>query len=276
MIPLEDSAADVLGKAQRGLGLDEAEVARRANLPLADYQALRAGGQDAATIQRICPVLGLDAAALQALAEGKYEPVVHGPAEGFRMFTTPFEDMFVNSFLCWDQAAGTAVAFDTGANCSGLLRQAKTVGVKIEKIFLTHTHPDHIAELRRLREVTKAPIFSSAEERLNDPRTIPMSLGASTAVGRLKITPRATAGHSPGGLTYVVEGLATRLAIVGDALFAGSQGGVDAAYYESALRAIRREILSLPDETILCPGHGPLTTVRLEKAGNPFHAGRVA
>lgn len=273
MIPLEDSAADVLGKAQRGLGLDEAEVARRAQIPLADYQALRAGGHDPATIAAACAVLGLNAAALRALAEGTYAPSVQAPSEGFRMFTTPYEDMFVNSYLCWDRTAGTAVAFDTGANCSGLLRQAKSEGVKIEKIFLTHTHPDHIAELRRLREVTKAPIFSSVEERLQDPKTIPMAPGSSAAVGRLKITPRATAGHSPGGLTYVVEGLSVRLAIVGDALFAGSQGGVDAAFYEHALRANRREILSLPEETVLCPGHGPLTTVRQEKVSNPFHAG---
>lgn len=275
MIPLEDSAADVIGKAQRGLGLDDAEVARRASLPLTEFQALKNGGRDAAVIAKIAAVLQLDAAALLALAEGQFHPSVNAPEEGFGMYTTPFGDMFVNAYLCWSKSTGTAVAFDTGANCSGMLRAAKNAGVKIEKIFLTHTHPDHIAELRRLRELTRAPIFSSAEERLNEPKSIPMTPGASSTVGRLKITPRATPGHSPGGLTYVVEGLSTRLAIVGDALFAGSQGGVDAAFYDAALRANRREILSLPEDTILCPGHGPLTTVKIEKTGNPFHAGQV-
>lgn len=273
MIALEDTAADVLAKAQRGLGLDDAEVARRIGRPLAEYDDAKNRRADTEILEKAAAVLGLDAAALIALAEGRYHPVAVAPTEGFGMFTTPFGDMFVNSYLCWSSTTGTAVAFDTGANCSGMLRTAKGAGVKIEKIFLTHTHPDHIAELRRLRELTRAPIFVAAAEQLNDPKTIAMAPGATSQVGRLKITARSTPGHSPGGTTYVVEGLSTRLAIVGDALFAGSQGGVDAACYDAALRANRREILSLPDETILCPGHGPLTTVRSEKVGNPFHAG---
>jgi glyoxylase-like metal-dependent hydrolase (beta-lactamase superfamily II) len=86
------------------------------------------------------------------------------------------------------------------------------------------------------------------------------------------IRTRLTPGHSAGGSTFVIEGPVLQAAIVGDALFAGSVGGVHGDYNET-LDTIRREILSLRDDTILCPGHGPLTTVALEKANNPFFAG---
>ena len=80
---------------------------------------------------------------------------------------------------------------------------------------------------------------------------------------------RLTWGHAKGGITYVIDGLVTPIAVVGDAMFAGSMGG-GMVSYQDALRTNREEILALPDHTILCPGHGPLTTVGEEKDHNPF------
>jgi glyoxylase-like metal-dependent hydrolase (beta-lactamase superfamily II) len=72
-------------------------------------------------------------------------------------------------------------------------------------------------------------------------------------------------------MTYVVTGLSRPLAIAGDSLFAGSMGGGNVSY-EDALRNNREKILTLPDEAVVCPGHGPLTTVGKEKRDNPFFA----
>ncbi len=72
-----------------------------------------------------------------------------------------------------------------------------------------------------------------------------------------------------GGTTYVISGLAAPVAVVGDALFAGSMGG-GMISYDDALKNNREKIMTLPDETILCPGHGPMTTVAEEKRHNPF------
>ena len=85
---------------------------------------------------------------------------------------------------------------------------------------------------------------------------------------------RATPGHSPGGTTYVVTGIEPPVAVVGDALFAGSMGGVSPQNYPSALEANRANILGLSEDTLLCPGHGPVTTVTLERKHNPFYAGQ--
>jgi len=72
-----------------------------------------------------------------------------------------------------------------------------------------------------------------------------------------------------GGMTYVADGLERPIAIVGDAIFAGSMGG-GMISYENALSTNREKIMTLPNETILCPGHGPMTTVGEEKRNNPF------
>jgi glyoxylase-like metal-dependent hydrolase (beta-lactamase superfamily II) len=97
--------------------------------------------------------------------------------------------------------------------------------------------------------------------------------GKEFRIGSLTVATRLTKGHAPGGITYVIGGLERPVAIVGDALFAGSMGRANTSYAD-CLRTNREEILSLPPQTILCPGHGPLTTVALERKHNPFFAGK--
>lgn len=276
MIPLEDLYTDVIAKAQRGLNLSDEALAEKSVLAPRLLQRLKNGHPERAPLARVAEVLDLHADSLIALSEDRYRPEVSEPDDGFAMFTTPYGGgMTVNSFLFWRRETRTAIAFDTGSTCSKMLAAAKAVGTKIGMIFLTHTHPDHIADLRRLREYTSAPIFVSMEERLTEPKTIGMAPGSSSGAGPLQVRARSTPGHSPGGMTYVVEGLPERFAVVGDALFAGSMGGVAPELYAAALKANQTQIFSLPDDTILCPGHGPLTTVALEKKNNPFYAGRV-
>jgi glyoxylase-like metal-dependent hydrolase (beta-lactamase superfamily II) len=88
----------------------------------------------------------------------------------------------------------------------------------------------------------------------------------------LRISHRETPGHAADGVTYIVgawPGDPPSVAIVGDAIFAGSMGrGNDS--WEVARQKVREHILSLPPETLICPGHGPLTTVAEEEAHNPF------
>jgi glyoxylase-like metal-dependent hydrolase (beta-lactamase superfamily II) len=133
--------------------------------------------------------------------------------------------------------------------------------------MLTHTHGDHIMDLARLKAESGAPAYLSRLEPM--PGVEPIDPGATFQVGALRIEARQTIGHTQGGMTYVVYGLPQPLAAVGDAMFAGSMGGGNVSY-QDALRTNRAEILSLPEETILLPGHGPLTTVGEQKRHNPF------
>ena len=263
---LEDNVEDVVGKARRGLGLSEGELASRAGIPLAGLQRIQAGEYDAALLRKLAPVLGLNARALVALPEYHPAPV---ELEGLAGFSTDYGGMRVNAYLAWDAASRRAVAFDTGADCTPILEALTAQDLTLEAIFITHTHGDHVADLHRLHARTGAPVHVSSREPL--PGAQQFEPGREFACGRLRIETRSTWGHSRGGTTYVVHGLARPVAVVGDAVFAGSMGGGSVSYAD-ALRTNRSEILTLPPETVLCPGHGPLTTVGEEREHNPFFA----
>ncbi len=266
-IPLEDNVGDIIGKAQRGLRISDSQLAERAGLT----GKLREGNFDDESLERVAPVLNLNAAALRKLSSGKWEPQAIHEIDGLAMFNTTYGDMTVNAYLIWDPATRDAVAFDTGADCTGMLERVQSDHLKVKLILLTHAHPDHVADLRRLRETTGAPVYISELEREEGAEAI--AEGKRFEIGSLKIEARLTSGHSPGGITYVVTGLARPIAVVGDSLFAGSMGGGNVSY-QDALRNNREKILTLPEETIVCPGHGPLTTVGKEKRDNPFFAER--
>ena len=266
-IPLEDNYTDVLGKAMRGLRVGREELDGRAGLAVGSVARLLAGELDEPAARAVAPLLALGADQLVALARGAYAPDVAAP-DGLLGFNTPYDDFHVNAYLVWDPASKQAVAFDTGSSSAGLREAAAARGLTIALVLVTHTHPDHVMDLPALLDATGAPAHVSAAEPL--PRASAITPGATFQVGALAIEARKTTGHSVGGMTYVVRGLARPLAIVGDALFAGSMGGGMVSYAD-ALANNRREVFSLPDDTVICPGHGPLTTVGLEKQHNPFY-----
>lgn len=247
-LPLEDSYADIVAKAARGQGVSLGP------LP-----------SDEEGIRNLALRLGLCPQALWESALGAWQPAEPEGVEGLKIFTTDFGGMLVNSYVIFDPVSQEAAAFDTGADCTEMLR----LGLPIRQIFLTHLHGDHIFDVDRLREKTGAVVRSSAREPL--PGSVPFRDGEHFKIGALEVEARRTSGHAVGGTTFVVRGLACPLAIVGDALFAGSMGGAPNAYSE-ALETARTAIFSLGDDTILCPGHGPLTTVGQEKRHNPFFA----
>lgn len=248
IIPLEDTYEDVIGKAQRGLGLPAAD-----QLSVAE-QAAR---------------LHLNPAALLELKEKSWTPP---RLEVTRLvqFNAPYGDMTVNHYLAFDAVYNLAMAFDTGPNVQPLIKFLTAQGLKLAAIFLTHTHGDHVLELDLLQEKTGAPAYVCEREPFEGAESF--APGREFSVGSLRVETRLTCGHSVGGITYVVHGLEKGVAVVGDALFASSMGGGMVSYAD-ALRTNLAEIYTLPEETVLCPGHGPLTTVGIEKEHNPFYRG---
>jgi len=269
-IPLEDTVSDIIGKAQRGLGISDSQLAERAGVSAEAVRQLRSGDVAGDALEKVAPFLKLSAPALRKLAGGDWQPEDVGEIDGLAMFNTTYGDMTVNAYLAWDPQSRDAVAFDTGADCGPMLERIKSDHLRVKLILLTHAHPDHVADLRRLREATDAPVYISEREPEEGAEGI--NDGKRFKVGSLEIESRATSGHSPGGMTFVINGLARPIAVVGDSLFAGSMGGGNVSY-EDAIRNNREKILTLPDETIVCPGHGPLTTVGKEKRDNAFFAG---
>jgi len=249
------------------LKISDADLARAAGVSLVDLASTKDGKFDETVVKKLAPVLKLGANALVAVGKKAWQPKDPGTIPGLAMFTTPYGDITVNSFLVWDPKSKAAVFFDTGAESSGMLKLAAENGLKAGLILLTHTHPDHIADLAKLESASGAKAYVCELEAIDGAE--PFKAGKKFAAGGLEIETRQTSGHSKGGITYVISGLQAPVAVVGDSIFASSMGG-GIISYEDALRNNREKILTLPGNTVLCPGHGPLTTVAEEKANNPF------
>jgi glyoxylase-like metal-dependent hydrolase (beta-lactamase superfamily II) len=265
-VPLEDTFVDVVSKAQRGFKLTDDDLARRAGVPLEELHRIKAGEVLEDPLRKLARSLNLGKSTLVELARKAWIP--DGcEVEGVAQFNTVYGEMTVNAYLIWDSQTRVAAAFDSGANAYGMLATVRTQNLRLTHLFLTHTHGDHVADVERIVAETGAPVWVSEKEPFPGANLFPE--GKVFDVGRLRVETRSTTGHSAGGTTYVIDGLATPVAVVGDALFAASMGGGVVSYMD-ALANNRRKILLLPDACVLCPGHGPMTRVGWEKQHNPF------
>ena len=141
-------------------------------------------------------------------------------------------------------------------------------GLKVDSILLTHTHRDHISCLDKLKcKFPSANIYVHKTEPID--QAIQIEEGFQQSLDSLKLIALHTHGHSVGGMSYIIDGLSSPVAIVGDAIFAGSMGGGMVSFTD-ALRTNREKLMTLSDETIICPGHGPMSTIGEEKKYNPF------
>jgi glyoxylase-like metal-dependent hydrolase (beta-lactamase superfamily II) len=265
-IPLEDNFEDIIGKAQRGFGLDDDHLARKAGVTVSDLGRVKSGQVLEEVLRKVARTLELGEQTLVDSANKAWYPNAQ-KVEGLAAFTTPYQGMTVNAYLVWNLDGRPAVVFDTGASASEMLKIIQEKNLSVTHVLLTHTHGDHIADLKRLKQETGAGVYVSEREPV--PGAESFGEGTTFTVGGLQIATRLTSGHSKGGITYVITGLSKRVAVVGDALFAGSMGGGLVSYVE-ALGSNRKHILSLPDDTVVCPGHGPMSTVGEEKQHNPF------
>ena len=270
-IPLEDNFSDIVSKAQRGLRISDEELAKRAEVTVADLQEVKDGRPVIAVLRRVARHLRLGPDALETLATGGWYPAQPNFPAGFAAFNTAFEDMTVNSYLVWDARTRLAAAFDTGADCTAMLDTIHAENLDLRYIFLTHTHEDHVADLVKLAHATRAEVWSGELEPAPFPGAKTFKENVHFHVGPLSIKTLLTSGHSVGMTTYYITGLSWPLAIVGDSIFAGSMGG-SATAFEEQLRNNKEKILTLPRDTVLACGHGPLSTVSQEKQHNPFFA----
>ena len=267
MLILEDFHEDILGKAMRGLGIGKNEMALRLGVGKPEIEAILSGVVDEELINAMASELRLDGKKLIRSAKKEWSPA---PLEmdGLKQFSSAYGDMIVNAYVIWSENSDNAWIFDTGTDALPIFAFIEEKKLKVDAIFLTHTHRDHVACLDDvLSQVKISKVYVHQLELFDDCE--PIEEGFEYSNGSLYLQAKHTHGHSLGGMTYIIDGLANPVAVVGDAIFAGSMGG-GMISYEDALRTNREKIMGLPDNTILCPGHGPLTTIAEEKANNPF------
>lgn len=191
-----------------------------------------------------------------------------------------------NMFLVTCTGTGKGILVDPGAATAQALAEAKRQGTEIEKIVLTHSHLDHVDGVARAKRETGAPVVLHREAEpmyhaapaqaqmfgvtveAPPPADGYLEPGEPVRFGECELQVRYTPGHAPGHVILVGEGFA----LVGDCVFRGSIGRTDlpGGDFQTLMKSIREEILTLPDETALYSGHGPETTVGFERVANPF------
>lgn len=270
---LEDHLGDILGKARAMTNVSASAAARAAGLSEAEFAALEESGTAAKKINfaELAELLGLSATKLEGLAKGWLPTQKDLSAwRELRVFSTSNEKLTANCYLVWDEVTRDAALFDTGLDAQPILDCIAAEQLQLRHVFITHSHWDHVEALPKIREAfPKVRLHSGSKNAPVDQRNKSNEI---VHLGGLRVTHRETPGHAEDGVTYLVGNWqedAPHVAIVGDAIFAGSMGGA-AENGALAKQKIREQILALPADTLLCPGHGPLTTVAEEKAHNPF------
>jgi glyoxylase-like metal-dependent hydrolase (beta-lactamase superfamily II) len=273
LVKLEDHLGDIICKARTMSNAPAGAAAAAAGISETELSALEDTGRLAKKINlpALAKVIGLNPQKLEAIAGGWLPaPKDLSLWREIRVFTTAGEGLTVNAYLVWDEVNREAALFDTGLDAKPVLDCIAAEQVQLRHIFITHSHWDHVEALPKIREAwPKTRLHSGSKNAPVDQRNKTSEI---VHLGGLRVTHRETPGHAEDGVTYIVGNWqedAPHVAFVGDTIFAGSMGNGNGAW-DLAKQKVREQILSLPAETLICPGHGPLTTVAEEKEHNPF------
>ena len=200
----------------------------------------------------------------------------------------PFQE---NCYIVGDETTGEGVLVDPGDEATRIALAVEKTQLDIARIILTHTHIDHVGAVATLVDEYACPVLlhPEAEPMLQQVPTQAMMMGVRFGkvpkvdgyieddeileVGNLRLKALYTPGHAPGHLSFYEEN--EGFVLSGDALFAGSVGRVDlpGGSLDVLMRSIEERLLPLPDKTRVLSGHGPETTVGVERATNPFLTG---
>ncbi|MBI5035303.1 MAG: MBL fold metallo-hydrolase [Chloroflexi bacterium] len=192
----------------------------------------------------------------------------------------------VNCYIVGDDQTREVIIIDPGGNARDILDTLRRDQLKTIAIVNTHAHFDHVIALTEIRAQTHAPFYLHADEvqilsgaqlgasmfgfPMSQPAPAERLLkdGDQVSVGGMALDVLHTPGHTPGGICLLHD----RHVFVGDTLFQGSIGRTDfpGGDYGTLMRSIRDRLLTLPDETIVHPGHGDATTIGEERQLNPF------
>ncbi len=193
-----------------------------------------------------------------------------------------------NCYLVGAESTREGVIIDPGAEAAEILKKVKDLGLAIKVIVLTHGHIDHITALKEVKEATGAEVaVHSGDARslqegslsnmfgISYPTPPPpdrlLEGGDSIDVGDLHFKVLHTPGHTPGGICLLGQGAV----FTGDTLFNLGIGRCDLPGGDGGrlMESIHTQLMTLPDNTAVYPGHGPQTTISIERRANPFLQG---
>jgi hydroxyacylglutathione hydrolase len=273
--PLEDELGDVLEKALRQAGLAIPAAAGRAEVEAArlrdaiDYRSDLTCDE----LRRLATVLHLNEVGLCALGAGRYPlPAIGGLPFSVHPLHMAHGIGVANAYLVAESGTGHGLLFDAGANFASLQRVWPPAVKKIDAVFLTHVEAEHAGGLcEALKAFDTQQAF--VPEGASAPCAEPLGEGAVRFFGNLEVTAFSTPGHCAAHNCYLVRSRLVRagvpLLVSGDLLFAGSAGG---GYFchQRLDEQLHRILVAVPENAVVAPGHGPMTTLENERRFNPF------
>ena len=207
----------------------------------------------------------------------------------FKAVIVPVTPLQQNCTVLWDDTTKQGAVVDPGGDVPLILQAIAAQGVQVERILLTHGHLDHAGGAAALRDALGVPVWGPDERDgflldgleeagraygIGGMRNVQpdrwLAEGDTVTVGAVPFAVLHCPGHTPGHLAFLQA--EARFALVGDVLFRGSVGRTDFPYGDSSalLRSIRDKLMPLDDRTAFLCGHGPGSTIGLERASNPF------
>lgn len=200
----------------------------------------------------------------------------------------PVGPLQCNCSVIGDETTREAMVVDPGDDVDDVLGLIRKHNLQVKQIVITHAHIDHVGGAMKLRAATGAPILLNQNDygllkmlgaqaawvgmRAPGKVEIEHSVGQADTLraGTITANVLATPGHTEGSVCLYFP--AEKTLIAGDTLFAGSIGRTDlpGGSFEKIIQSLQGTVLALPDETVVVPGHGPLTTIGDERESNPF------
>ena len=200
----------------------------------------------------------------------------------------PVGPLQCNCSVIGDPATREAIVIDPGDDIEKVIAALDKHKLTVKQIVITHAHIDHVGGAMKLKKLTGAPILLNEKDQgllkmldiqatwvgMKSPGTVAidssLSSGDKIKVGEISANVIHTPGHTEGSICIYFP--VQQKLIAGDTLFAGSIGRTDlpGGDFDTIMRSLHREVLALPDETLVVPGHGELTTIGEERATNPF------
>lgn len=274
-LPLEDELGDVLEKAMRRQDLGVEALALRAGVAEArirdaiDYRP----DLTAEELRRIAAVLGLNEVGLCAVGSGRYpQPEIGSLPFCVWPLRMPHGIGVTNAYVVAECGATHGVLFDTGAGIEALAAVWPRSIQHLDAVFLTHVEAEHAGGLCDVVVRFGAPA-AFVPRGATAPCGRGIGEGETRAFGPFEVTAFTTPGHAAAHNCYLVRAPDARrggaLLISGDLVFAGSVGGAYFSHEQLQLN-LRRMLALVPPNTVIAPGHGPLTTAENELRFNPF------